>query len=231
MGKEVYFYEKIGESAVIAMEYINGVSGSDKSIKYKLNKKHLAESIIDNLLTIQKAKNDKFGPYNNAVYESWQDYYKEFADEIYEFSVSKYHSGGLDEIVMKAVELSYNNFYKIFSEYKCLPTLIHGDYWMPNFIIDKKNMELLSVVDPFNVMWAEPEYELFAMTVGFGKKLKLYETYKSKVKVSKFCDLKLEMYALFSELLWYKKLGTIEHSYLKMRSKRLIKEMKKNKLL
>ncbi len=132
---------------------------------------------------------------------------------------------------MKAVELSYENFDRIFSQEILTPTLIHGDYWIPNFIIDKKSMELLSVVDPFNVMWADPEYELFAMTVGFGKNLHLYEIYKSKVEVSEYCDMKLEMYALYSELLWYKKLGSITHSYLKMRSKRLIKEMKKHRII
>jgi fructosamine-3-kinase len=228
---EVYFFDKSEDLGIIAMEYISGVSGTDKSLKFRLNKKHLAENIVDNLLVIQETKNNKFGPYDNAVYDTWQEYYREFADEIYSFSKQMNFENKLDDIVMKAVELSYKNFNKIFIEEITTATLIHGDYWMPNFIIDKKSMELLSVVDPFNVMWADPEYELFAMTVGYGKRLKLYEIYKSKVNVSKHCDMKLEMYALYSELLWYKKLGTITHSYLKMRSKKLLKEMKKNNII
>ena len=227
---DVYFFEEADGTDIIGMEYINGISGASKSLKYTLRKKRLAESIVNNLLTIQKAHNDKFGPYNNAVYDTWQEYYKMFADEIYNFSRQMYSEGKLDDTVMKAVEISYNNFDRIFNEKIPTPTLIHGDYWMPNFIIDKKSMELLSVVDPFNVMWADPEYELFAMTVGFGKNLHLYEIYKSRVKVSAHCDIKLEMYALYSELLWYKKLGSITHSYLKMRSRRLMKEMKKHKI-
>ena len=228
---EVYFFDKIGNTGIIAMEYINGVSGTDKSLKFRLGRRHLAESIVDNLLVIQQVHNDKFGPYNNARYDTWQEYYKTFADEIYEFSKLMHFEKKLDDIVMKAVELSYNNFNKIFCDRVSAPTLIHGDYWMPNFIIDKTSMELLSVVDPFNIMWADPEYELFAMTVGFGKRMKLYEIYKSKVEVSRYCDMKLELYALYSELLWYKKLGSITHSYLKMRSKRLIKQMKKHKVI
>lgn len=228
---QVYFFEKYDNTGVIAMEFIDGISGTDKALKYRLNKRHLAESIVDNLLVIQRTNNDKFGPYNNAVYDTWKEYYRVFADEIYAFSLSKHSQGELDDVVMKAVDLSYSSFDKIFAEENFKPTLIHGDYWMPNFIIDKKRMELLSVVDPFNVMWADPEYELFAMTVGFGRKLKLYEIYKSKTEVSRFCDMKLELYALYSELLWYKKLGKITHSYLKMRSKRLIKEMKKNNII
>lgn len=223
---EVYFFDEVEGYGIIAMEYINGISGTDKALKFSFKKKHLAESIVNNLITIQQAHNDKFGPFDNAVYDTWQEYYKQFADEIYVFSKQMHSENRLDDVVLNAVGLSYENFDKIFEDEIKPPTLIHGDYWMPNFIIDKKSMELLSVVDPFNVMWADPEYELFAITVGYGKKLRLYELYKSKVNVSKHCDIKLEMYALYSELLWYKKLGSITHSYLKMRSKRLIKQLK-----
>ena len=228
---EVYFFDKSEEIAVLAMEYIEGVSGADKSLKYRFGKKRLADSIIENLLRIQEAHNDKFGPYDNAVYDTWQEYYKEFADEIYDFTQLKHSTGELNDVVMKAIELSYNNFDKIFCEYISAPTLIHGDYWMPNFIIDKEKMELLSVVDPFNVMWADPEYELFALTAGYGGKLHLYERYKSRVEVSKYCDVKLEMYALYSEMLWYKKGVPVEHEYLKKRSDMLLKQMRKHKII
>lgn len=227
----VYFFGNEKGIGLLAMEFIDGISGTDNSIRFSFRKKHLAESIVNNLLVIQQAHNDKFGPYDNAVYDTWLDYYKEFSDVIYEFSVHMNQKGELEDIVMKAVEASYKNLDKIFSQGTGKPTLIHGDYWLPNFIIDKKSMELLAAVDPFNVMWAEPEYELFAMTVGYGEKLRLYELYKSKVQTSEYCDLKLEMYALYSELLWYKKLGSITHSYLKMRSKRLLKELKKHNMI
>lgn len=223
---KTYFFDKAQGIAVIAMEFINGTSGDDEDIKKMPNQEYLAESIINNLLSIQQAHNDKFGPYNNAVYDTWQDYYKKFANEIYAFATSKHSAHQLGDVVMSAVEISYANFDKFFSEETPLPTLIHGDYWVSNFIVDKNSMELLSVVDPFNVMWADPEYELFALTVGYGKELHLYELYKSKVKVSKYCDVKLEIYALYSELLWYKKLGSISHEYLAERATKLIEETK-----
>ena len=227
----VYFFGNEKDIGLLAMEFIDGISGTDNSIRFSFRKKHLAESIVNNLLVIQQSHNDKFGPYDNAVYDTWLDYYKEFSDVIYEFSVHMNQKGELEDIVMKTVEASYKNLDKIFSQGTGKPTLIHGDYWLPNFIIDKKSMELLAAVDPFNVMWAEPEYELFAMTVGYGEKLHLYELYKSKVQTSEYCDLKLEMYALYSELLWYKKLGSITHSYLKMRAKKLLKELKKHNMI
>lgn len=136
-----------------------------------------------------------------------------------------------DRKVWQAVELSYKNFDRIFEKTNGQPTLIHGDYWMPNFIVDSKSMTLAGLVDSFHVMWAEPEYELFSLTVGAGKSLHLYEIYKKKAGVSELCDLKLELYALYSELLWYKKLGTISHNYLKMRSRRLMAQMKKQGII
>ena len=108
--------------------------------------------------------------------------------------------------------------------------MTHGDYWMPNFIVDIENMSLKGVIDPFNVMWTEPEYELFTLTVGYGKNLHLYDIYKSKVKTSKNCDIKVELYALFNEFLWYMTLGKIGFGYLEYRSRRLLKAIKSNSL-
>lgn len=228
---EVYFFDETKDAALFCMEFFEGVSGTDFSLRLRFNKKHLSQSIVDNLLVIQQAHNTKFGPYDNPVYDTWQEYYQKFSEEIYDFSVSKHSEGKLDSIVLEAVKQSYFNLDKILSGISGVASLTHGDYWMPNFIIDKKSMELLCAVDPFNMLWAEPEYELFAMTVGFGERLHLYETYKRTVKVTDNCDIKIEMYALFSELLWYKKLGDISHSYLKKRSANLLKRLNERKII
>lgn len=71
------------------------------------------------------------------------------------------------------------------------------------------------------------EYELFCLTVIKNKKLNLYKNYKNKVSTSEFCDLKTEIYALFNELLWYKKLSKISHTYLLIRAIRLIIQINK----
>lgn len=56
-------------------------------------------------------------------------------------------------------------------------------------------------------------YELFALMVGYGKNLRFYDIYKSKVENIKYCDLKVEHYALFNELYSYKTLGKIGFGY------------------
>lgn len=213
-------------TAVMIMEHFSGVSASNLK-KIAKAKQILPDMIVDNLIKIHTVHNDKFGYPDNAVYDTWYDFYSEFANEIYTFAKESYENGKLNKKVFSAVELSYENLDKILCDAMGRPTLIHGDYWQPNFIVDPDTFELIGIIDPFNIMWAEPEYELFTLTVGGSKKLKLYKKYKSKVNTGKYCDLKVELYALYNELLWYKKLGTIGQDYLMYRSKRLIKQMKK----
>lgn len=224
---KLYFLHSDKDFSLMCMEYIKGISGESRRLHYKLNKKNLANSIVDNLLKIQSVHHDKYGPYDNAVFDTWYAYYSGFAKEIYDFSKTANTENHLSDDVMHAVKISYEKLNEILSECNAVPTLIHGDYWLPNFIVHPETMELAGVLDPFNVMWAEPEYELFCLTVGYGKQLHLYENYKSKVKTSSLCDVKLELYSLYNELLWYKKLGNINESYLKMRSRRLLKKMKR----
>ncbi len=223
---ELYFVEEHNGQGFLGMELIQGVEASMKSLIFKKNKNKLANEIVDNLINIHTVHNDMYGPIDNAVYSSWYEYYNEFAKEIVEFT----NNSDVSNTVKKAVNQAYDKLYEIIGCDKDNATLTHGDYWIPNFIVDTKSMSLKGVIDPFNVMWTEPEYELFALTVGYGKNLHLYEIYKSKVRTSKNCDMKVELYALFNELLWYKKLGKIGFSYLEYRSRKLLKAIKKNKL-
>lgn len=217
-------------SAVMIMAHFDGVSAS-KLKKVRKAKESLPNEIVDNLLKIHSVHNEKFGPIDNAVYDTWYDYYSEFADEIYRFVKDSYENGRLRKKVFTAVSLSYEKRKEILRDTDGTPTLIHGDYWQPNFIVNPDTYALVGVIDPFNILWAEPEYELFTLTVGGSKKLKLYENYKSKITPSKYCDLKVELYALYNELLWYKKLGSVSTGYLLYRSRRLITQMKRNGIL
>lgn len=227
---ELYDFGTDNKNAFMVMEYFDGVSGNSVKIPRRF-RNSLADEIIDNLLKIHSVNNDKFGLIDNAVYDTWYDYYSGFAKEIFNFTKQSYSEGRVAKKVYRAVEVSYNSLGIILKDTLEIPVLTHGDYWMPNFIVNPDNYSLLGIIDPFNVMWAEPEYELFALTVGFGEKLKLYDNYKSKINPTPLCDLKVEMYALYNELLWYQKLGTIGHNYLKYRARRLLNLMKRSHII
>lgn len=220
---KLYFFKEIRVKGFLGMELIEGVEASPKNLILKRNKNKLTNEIVDNLIKIHSIHNEKYGPIDNAVYNSWYEYYNEFAKEIVSFT----NNSDVSDTVKKAVNIAYKKLPEIIGNDKNNATLSHGDYWLPNFMIDTKNMSLKGVIDPFNVMWTEPEYELFALTVGYGKNLHLYDIYKSKTDTSENCDIKVELYALFNELLWYKTLGKVGFRYLEYRSKRLLKAIDK----
>lgn len=220
---KLYFAQTVNGKGVLAMELIEGVTASAKNLIFRKNKAKLANEIVDNLIKIHSVHNDKYGLISDASYDSWYEYYGDFAKGIVDFT----NGSDVPEIVKTAVNSAYDRRRQIIGAGVGKPTLAHGDYWLPNFIIDNKTMSLRGVIDPFNVSWTEPEYELFTLTVGYGRNLHLYDIYKSKVKTTANCDIKVEMYALFNELNWCKILGEIDFHYLKYRSKRLLKMMSK----
>ena len=225
-----YFYVNENETGFLGMEFIYGICGNDKKIRHFKNKEHLSNNIIDCFENMQSVQNDKFGFYENAIYDSWQEFYFDFFKSTYSFALEKYNNGEIKKIVIDALKLIEINFDEIFNDVSKTPCISHGDFWVNNMIVDTKKCEIAGIFDPSNVAWVEPEYELFAMTVGYGKNLKLYKNYKKRNNTSKYCDLKIELYALINELDWYKKLGFCPIDYLYYRSKRLIKQIKKNKL-
>lgn len=229
---KVYFTYKDNETEdfnIICMQVFDGVSAGSINYTWKSNssKIKLANQIVDNLLKLHSVKNDKFGAIDGEQFEDWFEYYKTFSENILKFAEKVKTEGKLSVYVYDTLKSAYNNYDKIFDEPIGEPTLMHGDYWVPNLIVDKKTLDLIGVVDPFNVQWADRDYDLFPLVVGAGIKLKLYEIYKEKAHISDKCDLKNEYYALFSEMYWYSIKGSISHNFLKYKSKLLRKQMKR----
>ncbi len=223
---KTHFLYQENETVYLGMDYIKGISGKSKYIKFVPSRKRLRSSIVDAFMNTQSVHNDKFGKYDNPVYDTWAEYYRDFFLSVYDFTKQKYQKNEIEPEIMDAVELISRNFDEIFSCIDSAPCLCHGDFWTPNLIINFWKSELAGAVDPFDMLWAEPEYELFCFTLRFGEKLKLYDEYKRRNKTSKYCDLKVELYALCNELNWYILLGEMGHDYLLFRAKRLIKIMK-----
>ncbi len=220
-----YFICTEGNKSYLGLEFIEGKSG--KKIPLFCNRSKLSDNVISAFMNMQEVKNNKFGKYNNPAFDTWADYYRDFFNKVYSFSKAKHQKGELEEIIMNALDLINERFYEIFGEISGEAVLCHGDFWLPNLMFNYKTSELTGVLDPFDMLWAEKEYELFCLTAGLdSRKLRLYENYKSKNATSKYCDLKLEIYALCNELHWYQRLGTIGHQYLVYRSKNIIKQTK-----
>lgn len=225
---ETYFIATKDGTTFLGMEFLNGKCDSDFSLHFMLRKKALAQDIISKFIATQNNTFDKFGPYKNPCYDTWEEYYFDFFSRIYKYALDKYKNNELNDIIFDAIKTVNDNFNIIFSSKTTTSYLCHGDLWTNNMMIDSKNAKLVGAIDPFNVMYAEPEYELFSLDLCFGKEIKLYQTYKKNKQVSENCDLKMEIYALCNELDWCDRLNQVVNiDYMTTRAKQLIKEFNK----
>ena len=170
--------------------------------------------------------NDKFGLIGNAVYDTWLDFYRPFAEEILVEARRMAQSGRLEKRALVAMEQGWAAFDTIFSEPVEQACLIHGDLNVMNIMSDKQ-LRVTAVIDPLESKWADPEYELFQLRNLTGNLFGLYETYKRLYPVSRNCDVKTAFYALYHEVYTYINTGSRIHWYLPQMVRRMEKELRR----
>lgn len=229
---KIFFYHTCDNQIninAIGMSFIDGV-GSDRVnwlFKGKQRKKFTSDA-IDNFLNLQIVTNETYGKIGSEQFENWLDYYKPFAKARLDYITPLAEQNKFPKKVVDILRISYDNLDTILKNIG-KPTLTHGDYWAPNLLVNKKSLEFVGCVDPFNLMWAESEYEIFAMILY--PNLKLYTEYKKRVQTTEFCDLKARMYALFSEVYWFELLGKGSFGFMEWAAKKLAKQLKKHNLM
>ena len=170
--------------------------------------------------------NDKFGLIGNAVYDTWLDFYRPFAEEILKEARRMAAAGRLGKRALADMERGWAKFDVIFSEPVEKACLIHGDLNVMNIMADRA-LHVTAVIDPLESKWADPEYELFQMRNLTGDLFGLYETYKQKYPVSEYCDVKTAFYALYHEVYTYILTGSRIHWYLPQMVRRFEKDMRR----
>ncbi|MEG1609317.1 MAG: fructosamine kinase family protein, partial [Clostridia bacterium] len=216
----------------ILMQYFDGVACSDAKVlnaPIKTRQKIAAE-IAENIVKLQNIKGEKYGNLFEPQFENWNDYYKPFVLKMIDCAVELSKQGILQRSIVDTMNLAYKQYDNIFDEPISKPTLIHGDYWASNIIVDHE-FHLIGVVDPFNAMWADSEYELFALNAVYGDKLPVLEEFQKLRKLSKKFDIKNEFYILFSEVYWVTIMKHDNNDYLSKIAKRLMLQLQKFNLL
>ncbi len=231
---EVYFLHHKDISIpydCIGMEYINGRNALF-NIKLltasKAKKEAFAFDVIKGISAIQKITNDKFGFINNAVYDTWQDFYEQYANQIYYNAYLKYKENKFDKYIFDVMTEAIAEFDKIFSDKVRTATLIHGDLNVMNMMVDD-NLKLKAFIDPLNSMYADKEYELFQLKNLTGNCFNLFNEYKKHNAISENCEIKMAFYSLWNEAMVYINTGRytkcIMHSAIK-NMKRQLKKIK-----
>lgn len=217
------------QKSYMCMEFLDGVNANDQKLllRGKKAKARLRDSVIDNLEKLQSVKSERYGSFDSPEYDNWHDYYRPFSEKVVLFAEDEVKKGNINPYVADVMRKAFDNYAKVFSEPISAPALTHGDFWLPNILVDRKSLTVRGVLDPFNVMWADSDYELFALIAGRGNKYKIYDTYKKLHNISDKCDLKLEYYALFSEIYWYSITHHKYDNFLKSKAKLLEKQLRR----
>lgn len=198
---KVYFTHNDEECAVLCMSYIDGKNALDTSflLKNKTQKQSFADSVVDGMLQWHAVKGEKFGYLENAIYDSWKDFYienkvnRDLAGLKVLMKDGKYSKKSYD-LLCRGLDI-----FKEIADEPEYPVLIHGDLNIMNIMADPKTMKLTGFIDPCGSMWADREYDLFQFLNMWGNAYNLYDTYKSKCKISEHCDFKVAFYGALHE--------------------------------
>lgn len=226
---EPYFFCSVaGERPawLFAMQYVDGISAENLRLRFRRREKrqNYTDSILDALEQLQQIKSDHYGEVGGILTDSWEAFYRPFAQEQLAFARETCSQDRLAPAVLDSMEYAFACYEQIFPE-PAAAVLTHGDFWTPNMLLDPESLQLKAVLDPYRVKWAAPAYELFALKVGVGARFGLYERYKARMMLDEITDLQTEFYALFSEVSWYAKLGSVSHPFLKAKAKSLRREL------
>lgn len=209
---DVYFYGLKNNTVpfdYLCMEYIDGKNAL-MNIRLlfasKKKKRAFADRVTDALLDIHKIQGEKFGDIQNPQYESWIDYYRDFAEKIYSEALIKNSEKKFDGYILKTMTKAIERFDDIFCEEVSAPVLIHGDLNVMNIMVDKSLMPV-AFIDPLNSIYADREYDLFQLKNLTGNAFNLYNVYKEKYPVSENCNIKCAFYSLFNEAMVYLNTG------------------------
>lgn len=217
------------QKSYMCMEFLDGINANEQRLLFRGRKAkaRLRDSVIENLEKLQGVKGEKYGSFDSPEYDNWHDYYRPFSEKVILFAENEVINGNINPYVADIMRKAFDNYDKVFSEPISAPTLTHGDFWLPNILVNKKSLAVTGVLDPFNVMWADSDYELFAIIAGRGNSYKLYDTFKKIHNISDKCDLKLEYYALFSEMYWYSITHHKYDGFLKLKAQLLEKQLRR----
>ena len=228
---EVLFVYEDEATAILAMSFCPGQNVLNPMflLKNKSKKQKFANDVVSGMLQWHSVTNDKFGPLDNPVYDSWYEYYKKEKQEPWLAALKELSNNGKFskkklQLLIEATEL-FNNL----PEENTKPVLIHADLNIMNIMADTKTLELTAFIDPCGSIWADKEYDLFQLRNMWGDAYGLYNTYKQKYKLSEYADFRVAYYGAMNEAHCRLGGGLIMPLWEVLCNNRLKKEMKKLK--
>lgn len=204
---EVYYTHIADEGCsfdVIAMESIQGENAAKVKLPLLIKKrKHFTDVLINAVGKMHEYDcGSQYGFIgSNERFDSWQEFYKDFLLKVFDRAKEFFQDDSrLNRRIYGLLELGVKNIDYILSEPVEKPSLVHGDIWLPNVMVNRRTFEPVGIIDPLNAMWGDKEYDLFPLNAPVKRSLRLYQAYKDRFRTSEKVDLKVAFYALVSEV-------------------------------
>lgn len=214
----------------IVMEYLPGViAGRSDLVVTESNRLHIAETIVDNLISYHKTIHPEgFGEINADSYApNWKEWYFPRVEATFRKAAQLHKDRKMDDALFAIVSKAYQNYDRIFYLPIKEARLIHGDYNMWNIMLNEELTDVSAVLDPLNCCWADSELDLHNLNLVNGKDYGLLDLYTSRFPMSDNYLLKMCFYDVFSKIMNYYDVNVdISHSTIPMGAKGLETQMR-----
>lgn len=167
-----------------------------------------AEEVTAALHAVHACTGEAFGDTMHPDCGSWLQYYRPFAEAVWEQAEAMHAAGSLPGKVIAAMRAAMARFDDIFCEEVTKPCLIHGDLNIGNIMVGKGG-RIEGFIDPLNSLYADREYDLFQFDNLTGKRFYLRETYLKNYGGSERVLVKLAFYGLWNEVFCYIRSGML----------------------
>ena len=187
---------------------------------------NFARDVVAGMLEWRAVEGGRFGYLQSPSHDSWPAFYQAIVDEV----LAGVRAIDFNPRQRATLEAAAAQQSEILAEDAGTPRLIHGDLNVMNIMADPKTLRLTGFIDPFNSMWADPEYDVFQLrNLGGGMYglYGLYGEYKARAKCCELVDLKTAYYAAVNEALCYLRSGVKFEPQHKICDQRLRREMKR----
>ena len=167
-----------------------------------------AEEVTAALHAVHACTSETFGDTMQPDCDSWLQYYRPFAEAVWEQAEAMHAAGSLPDKVIAAMRAAMARFDDIFCEEVTKPCLIHGDLNIGNIMVGRGG-KIEGFIDPLNSLYADREYDLFQFDNLTGKRFYLRETYLKNYGGSERVLVKLAFYGLWTEVFCYIRSGVL----------------------
>ncbi|MGQ9609600.1 MAG: fructosamine kinase family protein [bacterium] len=219
---KVYMYEKSGlliDTDILLIEKLPGINLGIAQITQQ-ERRDLDRQLADILIELHGHKRSSFGELDGSkIYNNWLDFFEPMIRKNYK--ESQILLTDLSNNIIPNLLDEMPNVFKLQGE----PTLIHGDIWATNIIVDySDNRWIISgLIDPSSI-YADVEYELAYLEVFQTVTRAFFDHYTNRYQVREGYEIRRLYYWLNTLMLhvWIFK----EQHYI-MRTERIAKELRK----